>query len=155
MATRVPLQPENQLVRELTRLRSDVDGLKAVQKVGGANVLGFFAASPSSYDYSITIAANTSMSYLLQFTGRSVTYAPFIDMQMNYAVTTNVLADAVPPYANGATVRMIVQDLPLSGQVSQWYISFFNDSSSSETIYLKPIFNCSSLGSFQLFHLSV
>ncbi len=146
MATRLSRSADNQLVEQLTSLRTDVDGLKTLQRVGGANVVGYLSATTANYDATVTLAAGAAASYLITFLGLSSLFACIADLYLDYSLNPAVLANAIPPYANGAVVSIKMQELPLSGQTSQWHATFTNVSGSSQTIYIKSVFNGSSLG---------
>jgi hypothetical protein len=141
-----------QIVEELTSLRTDVDTLKAAQKIGGDSLLGYLTSSANLNDYSFPIAVGTNKNFLLTFTPTNSVFPAIVNLYFFYAINQpDVATYAVQPWG-AAVVNVSMQKYPPTTANSQWYITFQDSdgTNASFTIYLKCLFSATDTGTWSI-----
>jgi len=140
-----------ELIRELRELRTDSDTYKTAQRAGGDSLLGYLSFGQTTYDSSVALTAGEMKRFILTYTFGTAKDGAIIDLFPFYAIdNTAVMANSVPPWANGALILMYVQPLTASTTTMQWYIALRNTDASSHTAYVKYVFNGTDTGTWAL-----
>jgi hypothetical protein len=139
--------PKPKLTELVSGLRADLDAYKQAQLTGGDSLHGYLTDSGNQYDASVALASNTSKKYLLTFTNANTTHGALMTPYINYAIDqTDVNTYYVPPWANGPAIAMLIQNGPVTGTTTTWYLLFTNNDTVSHTAYVKWTFTGTDTG---------
>jgi len=144
-----------QFIREIKDMMREVRELKGVQFIGRDSILGYRKQGAGNFDLSTSLSSGqTHKDYLVTFTHASAKKGALIEMHSFVSQNSNVLANYIPPWANGANVVLKVQKLmPHGNTKTQWYLTVINgnfDLSAVNPIYVKLLFEGMDNGSFSI-----
>lgn len=143
------------LVELIRGLRQDLDQLKTAQFTGGDSLFGNLVYSGNLNDWSSGPIAGygTKNKYILTFTPAFSSTPPVTQLFFFYSINQpNVLANYIPPWANGPTIVLTMQPLPPSGKNIQWAFSLMNNdpTGTAYTAYVYCIFSGTDSGTWSI-----
>lgn len=139
------------LIQELRDMRTEIDTLKAAQKLGGDSLLGYLTYTSALNDTSVLVPASTEKRLVLTFTFASAKDGAIIDLFPFYSIdNVDVMSYYVPPWGNGPLISMYVQPIAASATTMQWNINLWNSDTANHTAYFKFVFNGTDTGTWTL-----
>jgi hypothetical protein len=139
MSKRTDNSPDNTFVTELDRMRTDLDTLKAAQKVGARNIVSYINMTAGAYDKAITLTSpsSTLASFSVFFTATRQAYC---DAELSFRVYMDTMTNEINPRTTAwpSIGNTTPHTLPGSGgMVYQYDFNLWMQVSGTHTYYMK------------------